>query len=84
MAPEQAGMIQPLCAIWSVSVLPLAEVALLSADRSPMNLSKSLRRRSVTEAEWRECTSAGEPLLNVNSPGDLARAEAILEGVAPR
>ena len=80
VAPEQAGRIQPLCAVWSMSTLPLARVALASADRSPLNLSKRLRVRSVSEAEWCEHTGAAEPLLNVNAPEDLARAETLLSG----
>lgn len=83
VAPVQAGRIQPLCAVWSLSALPLARVALASADRSPVNLSKRLRVRSVAEAEWRECTRVAEPLLNVNAPDDLARAEALLSAVTP-
>jgi molybdopterin-guanine dinucleotide biosynthesis protein A len=84
VAPEHAGRIQPLCAVWSVTALPLARVALASADRSPLNLSQRLRVRSVSEADWRDFAGSVEPLLNVNAPDDLTRAEEILVGLIPR
>lgn len=78
VAPERSGRLQPLCALWSVSALHEARTALASDDRSVLGVAGRLDVRVVEEAVWRARTSAPDPLLNVNTPADLARAAQLL------
>ena len=84
VVPGQAGWIQPFCAVWSTSALPPVLAALSSEDRSPLSLAKRLRTRVLGESEWRGHAAVADPLLNVNTPADLARAELLLSGAAGR
>lgn len=84
VAPLDGGRLQPLCALWSVAALPAARAALVAGHGSPTRLAERLVLRAVPEAEWRAATAASEPLLNVNTPADLARAAALIRrGGAP-
>jgi molybdopterin-guanine dinucleotide biosynthesis protein A len=78
VAPERRGRLQPLCALWSVSALPLARTALGSADRSVLALVARLALRTLGEAEWRGPASGADPLFNVNTLADLERAAGLL------
>jgi molybdenum cofactor guanylyltransferase len=78
VAPERAGRLQPLCALWSVRALTAARAAQATANRSIFGLLDGLSVRIVPEAEWRPRTAALDPLLNVNTAADLARAETRL------
>ncbi len=84
VVPEQAGWIQPFCAVWSTSALEPALDALGSSDRSPLSLAKRLRTRVIAESEWRGHARVAEPLLNVNTPEELERAESLLAAVSGR
>jgi molybdopterin-guanine dinucleotide biosynthesis protein A len=79
VAPERRGRLQPLCALWSTSALPAVRAALGSADRSVVGLVARLRLRTLDETEWRTPATGPDPLFNVNTPADLARAAALLE-----
>lgn len=74
VAPEREGRLQPLCALWSRSALPAARHALEAGRRSVVALAERLVLRAVAETEWRPLVRAGDPLLNVNTEADLARA----------
>lgn len=64
--PETAEGLQPLCALWSKSALPLIEAALKGKRRSVRAVlaQLSLHRVSLTEPE---------ALLNLNTREDLAK-----------
>ena len=80
MAPRREDRLQPLCALWSRSALPAARAALASGDRSIMAVVRQLRVRTLEEAEWRLRAPGSDPLLNVNTDADLARATLLLAG----
>ena len=64
--PETAEGLQPLCALWSKSTLPVVEAALNGEQRSVRAVlaELSLHRVLLTEPE---------ALLNLNTPEDLAK-----------
>jgi molybdopterin-guanine dinucleotide biosynthesis protein A len=64
--PETAEGLQPLCALWSKSALPLIETALKSEKRSVMPVLAQLSLHRVSLA-------APDALLNLNTRDDLAR-----------
>ena len=80
VAPERGGRLQPLCAAWSVTALPTARKALVSADRSVAGVVRELALKVLPEAVWRAGASGVDRLLNVNTPADLARAVDELAG----
>ncbi|MSR36967.1 MAG: molybdenum cofactor guanylyltransferase [Gemmatimonadetes bacterium] len=78
VAPTWRGQLQPLCALWSVSALLAAREALAAERLSVLDLVSQLRIRNLTEVEWKSPDGASEPLINVNSPADLARVRSLL------
>lgn len=70
-APARAGgHVEPLCAVYSLEVLPAVESRLASDDRSLHALFREVGGRSLE--------LGGRPFLNVNTPADRDRAEAAL------
>lgn len=64
--PETAEGLQPLCALWSKSTLPLVETALKGEQRSVRAVLAQLSLHRVY-------LSKPEALLNLNTPEDLAK-----------
>lgn len=83
VAPVRSGGgVEPLCAAWSVAVLPAARAALASDDRSLHALFRTVGGRVLPPAEL--AARGRHPFLNVNTQDDRARAEAALaEGDEP-
>lgn len=79
VVPDIGGRPHPLCATYGREVLPAVGAALDQGVRSVRDLLESLP--GVRYVGRKELERIGEPdllLMNVNSPGDLARAEAAL------
>lgn len=70
-----AGGIEPLCAAWSVEVLPVVERRLGDEDRSLHALFREVGGHVIPAG-----AAGGDPtcFLNVNTPGDRLRAEEVL------
>jgi molybdopterin-guanine dinucleotide biosynthesis protein A len=83
VAPARSGGgVEPLCAAWSVAVLPAARAALASDDRSLHALFRTVGGRAL--APEKLAARGHHPFLNVNTQDDRARAEAALaEGDEP-
>lgn len=78
VAPARpAGGIEPLCAAWAVTVLPTVERRLQDADRSLHALFRDVEGTVITLGLP---GLHAEAFLNVNTPAELGRAEAVLEG----
>jgi len=76
---SSAGRTHPVVALWPVSVAGDLE-ALLAADPAP-SVRTFLARHSVIEADFppiRVGARVVDPFFNVNTPADLAAAEAVL------
>ena len=69
--PVWDGQPQPLCAVWDVASLPRIEERIA---RGALDLRGVMGQEMIDEAELR-ARFAGEPLRNVNTPGDLEDAE---------
>jgi molybdopterin-guanine dinucleotide biosynthesis protein A len=64
--------LEPLHAVYAMSALGPAEVALRSEDRSLHGLLERLRVLTVHEREWRGAGISDRFARNVNTPADLA------------
>lgn len=71
--PVWNGHPQPLCAVWSASLLPRVEER-IAARRFDL---QALRERDIIPEPVLRARFAGEPLLNVNTPEELMRAEKL-------
>lgn len=78
LAPQRrGGGVEPLCAIYRVEARAAVEEGLRSDDRSLHALFRDLGGVALGPADLG--APAAETFLNVNTPADLARAEAALE-----
>ncbi len=78
--PEWQGQPQPLCAVWSADALPHLETHLASGR---LDLQGAVDREIIAESVLR-ARFPGEPLMNVNTPADLEKAEGLYgEGFLP-
>lgn len=77
LVPEWDGQAQPLCAGWDAELaLPLVERRLAAGERELRSLIADAGAVIIPEAELRARFS-GEPLMNVNTPEQLAAAESL-------
>jgi molybdopterin-guanine dinucleotide biosynthesis protein A len=75
-APERAGGgVEATCAVYRVGVSPAVGAALASDDRS---LHALFRDVGGVVLSLDELGAVAEDFLNVNTPADLERAEAVL------
>jgi len=75
---------EPLCALWSVRAFPQVEAAAHGATRSPRRLLEELGARVLGDAASWQQAGIEDPFLNVNTPSEHARAEAVLRGLVGR
>jgi molybdopterin-guanine dinucleotide biosynthesis protein A len=72
--PRTGGLLQPLCAVYRLSVLPFAERLLATGTATPRSLAAAANARILSEDE----VSAFDPTLrflaNINTPEDYRRA----------
>jgi len=79
-----AGSLQPLAAFYSKSCLPCMQSQLESGDRSLKSLIKKLDATIFTEDECRRYDPDLRSFSDLDTPEDVARAEALLsERVVP-
>ncbi|HMA25150.1 MAG TPA: hypothetical protein VKP00_14175, partial [Gemmatimonadaceae bacterium] len=76
--PEGSSGLEPFCALYTRDCLPIIETAI---DTGDLRLSHLIERLpAVDRIPVRDVESLGDPamlLFSVNSPEDLARAEAM-------
>lgn len=82
VAPARdGGGVEALCSAWSVAAIPAVEAALHGPDRSLQSLFRSVGGTALAPAEL-GCPDA-DAFLNVNTPADARRAEALLARSGP-
>lgn len=72
--PRVGGFLQPLCAIYRLSVLPFAERLLATGKVTPRSLAAAENARVLDEDELRAFDPSLRFLHNVNTPDDYRRA----------
>jgi molybdenum cofactor guanylyltransferase len=79
--PEIANHTQPLCAVYSLAFLPIAERALQSGNYKITPLFPGSRTQVVQEAELRRFAFDAEMFENLNTPEDMERARRRFAGL---
>lgn len=72
--PRVGGIVQPLCAVFSSSFLPIAEAALKSGNYKVEPTFPREQTLILTEADLRRFEMAFEMFENLNTPEDFERA----------
>ncbi|MGB1893554.1 MAG: molybdenum cofactor guanylyltransferase [Candidatus Latescibacterota bacterium] len=68
IVPEDGDRLQPLCAIYSRSILPLAESAIGQGRLSMQTFVRSIDARIVQKEEWAPTSEENDPFANLNTP----------------
>lgn len=79
LMPRHAGLLQPLCALYRLSVLPRVDELLDEGERTPRTLARLDDAAILEEAEFATFDPNGRTLRNVNTPADYEAALAELE-----
>jgi len=74
--PTWNGHPQPLCAVWDPALLPIIERRIAEAKLDLRGLIEEANIEIIAEPLLR-ARHRGEPLMNVNTPEELAEAEAL-------
>ena len=74
VVPRWHGRLQPLCAVYRRSVLPLLEGQLARNELRPVYLFEKVRTLEVGEDEIRRFDADGESFFNMNTPEDYTEA----------
>jgi molybdopterin-guanine dinucleotide biosynthesis protein A len=80
VAPKIGWMIQPLHAIYSKSCLPSIEALIREDQLQIIKLFNLVNTRYVTEKEIDQFDPDHLSFLNINTEGDLRKAEVLIEG----
>ena len=78
VVPVHLGRPEPLCAVYATSCLDAIQARIDRADLKLSALPDDLHTCYVAEADWRRLDPDGLSFFNLNTPDDLARAEALL------
>ena len=68
--PEDEKGLQPLCAVYSRSVLPLAEDAIKQGQLSMQKFVGRINARVVNKEKWATHAGTRNPFINFNTPED--------------
>jgi molybdenum cofactor guanylyltransferase len=79
--PEIAGYTQPLCTVYSLAFLPIAERALGSSSYKITPLFPRGQTLVITESELRRFAFSAEMFENLNTPEDMERARRRFSGL---
>lgn len=79
--PEIDDYTQPLCTVYSLDFLPIAERALIAGCYKIVPLFPLGKTLVVKEAELRQFAFAAEMLENLNTPEDMERARRRVSGL---
>jgi molybdopterin-guanine dinucleotide biosynthesis protein A len=74
---DEAGFVQPLCGVYSRSLLPTLEQALREKRLSLRDVAASLRPHYVQPSAWKRFDPHGRSFVNINHTIDLEQAEAL-------
>lgn len=73
--PERDGRLEPLCAVYAPSCLPVIQGMLQTGQRRANAVAGAVRTRILREQEWRESDPEGDSFLSINTLGDLATVQ---------
>jgi molybdopterin-guanine dinucleotide biosynthesis protein A len=74
VVPERDGRLEPLHALWSVSVAGRMAAELAAGERAAHRVLRRLDVVTVTEREWRAIDPAAASFTNLNTPEELDAA----------
>lgn len=72
IVPDSKEGLQPLCAVYSKSALPLAEASIEQGQLSMRDFIRGINTRVVQETEWAPLSGGGRPFVNLNTPEEFA------------
>lgn len=78
--PRVGGVVQPACAVFSLSFLELAEAALKAGKYKIEPVFPREQTLLLTEDDWGKFARAGEMFENLNTPEDFERAQKRASG----
>lgn len=70
--PERAGRLEPLCAVYAASCLPVIQQLLRDHRLRANGVASEVHTRILAEHEWRDVDPEGDSFLSVNTSADLA------------
>jgi molybdopterin-guanine dinucleotide biosynthesis protein A len=73
--PERDGRLEPLCAVYAVSCLPVIQRLLRDRRLRANAVASEVPTRILREPEWRAIDPEGDSFLNINTPADLVRIQ---------
>ena len=73
---ERAGRLEPLCAVYAASCLPVIQQLLRDHRLRANGVANAVRTRTLTEMEWRDLDPEGDSFLSINAAGDLLHVQA--------
>jgi molybdopterin-guanine dinucleotide biosynthesis protein A len=73
--PERDGRLEPLCAVYGVSCLPVIQRLLRDRRLRANAVASEVPTRILREPEWRAIDPEGDSFLNINTPADLVRMQ---------
>jgi molybdopterin-guanine dinucleotide biosynthesis protein A len=73
--PERDGRLEPLCAVYAVSCLPVIQRLLRDRRLRANAVASEVPTRILREPEWRAIDPEGDSFLNINTPADLVRMQ---------
>jgi len=80
IVPQSASGLEPLCAVWHASALPVVHAAFNSGVRKVTDTMKQLPREVLDESAWKRFDTHDRLFWNMNTPEDYQEARRILEG----
>ena len=80
--PETSEGLEPLCAVYAKTCLPVVERRIEQQKYKIQRFFKSFRVLRIPEETLRAVDPELKSFFNINTPADLARAEAWLQGSA--
>jgi molybdopterin-guanine dinucleotide biosynthesis protein A len=69
--PQRDGRLEPLCAVYAASCLPVIQRLLRQGRLRANGVAGEVHARILQESEWQVSDPQGDSFLNINSPGDL-------------
>jgi molybdopterin-guanine dinucleotide biosynthesis protein A len=76
VVPVHDGRLQPLHAVYAAACQPAVEAMFEEGDLAVHRLFDRVHTRYVERDEWARFDPSGRTFLSVNTPGELAQAEA--------
>jgi len=73
--PERSGRLEPLCAVYSASCLPVIQRLFRDRRLRANAVASEVPTRIMREPEWRDIDREGDSFLSINTPADLVHIQ---------